>query len=136
MHGGDRSPQLLPVSEPSIRDRWLGALCYLSILVAIPILVRRRSAFLAGHCRLGFSLVFAQVVLGIVVWVIEGAFSPVPLLGVLVSLVLHLAYWLLFVGLAVLGFVKALSGEVYTVPGLEDLAARVPIHERAGDSID
>jgi uncharacterized membrane protein len=116
--------------EPTIRDRWLGALCYLSVLVVIPILVRRRSAFLAAHCRLGFSLVFAQVVLGLLVWVVESAFSLVPLLGVLVSLILHLAYWLLFIGISVLGFVKALSGEAFTVPGLEDLAARVPIHER------
>lgn len=115
---------------PSIRDRWLGAVCYLSVLVLIPILAKQRSAFLARHCRQGFSLVFAQLVLGLLVWVIESAFRPVPLLGFLVSLLLHLAYWLLFIGLAVLGFVKALSGEDFAVPGLEELADRVPIHER------
>jgi uncharacterized membrane protein len=117
-------------SEPTIRDRWLGALCYVSILVLIPILVRQRSSFLAAHCRQGFSLVFAQIVLGLLVWVLESAFQPVPLLGVLVSLILHLAYWLLFIGLSVLGFVKALSGEPFAIPGLEELASRVPIHER------
>ena len=116
--------------EPSIRDRWLGALCYLSLLVLIPILMRRRSAFLAAHCRQGFSLVFAQCVLGLLVWVIESAFGPVPLLGVLLSLLLHLAYWLLFLGLSVMGFVKALSGEPFVIPGLDELASRVPIHER------
>jgi uncharacterized membrane protein len=123
-------------TEPTIRDRWLGALCYVSVLVVIPILVRRRSAFLAGHCRQGFSLVFAQLVLGLLVWVLESAFRPVPLLGVLVSLVLHLAYWLLFIGLSVLGFVKALSGESVAIPGLEELASRVPIHERESGGND
>lgn len=114
---------------PTPRDRWFGAICYLSAFVVIPILLRRRSAFLAAHCRLGFALVFAEVVLALLVWVIESALSPVPLLGMLVSLVLHLAYWLLFIGLSVLGFVKALSGESFTIPGLEDLANKVPIHE-------
>ena len=117
-------------TTPSIRDRWLGSVCYLSLLVIIPILVRRRGSFLAGHCRQGFSLVFAQIVIGLLVWIIESAFSPVPVLGVLVGLVLHLAYWLLFLGLSVIGFVKALSGEDFSVPGLEDLASRVPIHPR------
>jgi uncharacterized membrane protein len=119
--------------EATIRDRWLGALCYVSVLVVIPILVKQRSAFLAAHCRQGVSLVFAQVVLGLLVWVIENAFGPVPILGVLVSLILHLAYWLLFIGISVLGFVRALSGEAFAVPGLEELAARVPIHERNVD---
>jgi len=120
-------------NEPTVRDRWLGALCYLSVLVMIPIFVRRRSAYLAAHCRQGFTLVFAQVVLGLLVWVLESAFGLVPVLGILMSMILNLAYWLLFIGISVLGFVKALSGESFEVPGLEDLAARVPIHERASD---
>jgi len=116
--------------EPTIRDRWLGAVCYLSALVLIPILVRQRSEFLAAHCRQGFTLLFAEVVIGLLVWVVESAFQLVPMLGVLVSLVLHLAYWLLFIGLSVLGFVKALSGERFEIPGLEDLASKIPIHAK------
>jgi uncharacterized membrane protein len=119
---------------PTIRDRWLGALCYVSVLVFVQILARQRSEFLARHCRQGFTLLFAEVVLGLLVWVLETAFNPVPILGVLVSLILHLAYWLLFIGISVLGFVKALSGEYFDVPGLEDLAARIPIHAREDDT--
>ena len=113
--------------EATIRDRWLGAICYLSVFVAVPLLMRQRSEFVAAHCRQGFTLLFAEVVLGLLVWVLESAFQFVPMLGVLVSLVLNLAYWLLFIGISVLGFVKALSGEKFEVPGLEDLAARVPV---------
>jgi uncharacterized membrane protein len=116
--------------EPTIRDRWLGAICYVSVLVFIPILMRRRSEFLADHCRQGFTLLFAEIVLGLLVWVLESAFQPVPVLRVLVGLLLNLAYALLFIGISVLGFVKALSGERFEVPGLEDLAARVPVHAR------
>ena len=122
-------------TEPSIRDRWLGALCYASVLVLIPILVRRRSDFLAAHCRQGFSLVFAEIVLGLLVLVVESAFRPVPLLGVLISLILNLAFWLLFIGISVLGFVKALSGETFSVPGLEEFAERVPIHAREPEAL-
>ena len=113
--------------EATIRDRWLGAVCYLSVFVFLPILRRQRSEFVAAHCRQGFVLLFAEVVLGLLVWVLESAFQVVPVLGVLVSLVLNLAYWLLFIGISVLGFVKALSGEKFEIPGLEDLAARVPV---------
>jgi len=113
--------------EATIRDRWLGAVCYLSVVVFLPILRRNRSEFVAAHCRQGFVLLFAEVVLGVLVLVLESAFHIVPVLGVLVSLVLNLAYWLLFIGISVLGFVKALSGERFDIPGLEDLAARVPV---------
>lgn len=122
------------MNQPTVRDRWLGALCYLSVLVVVPILMRNRSSFLAGHCRQGFVLVFAQVVLGLLVLAVETSLHPVPVLGVLVSIVLNLTYLLLFLGISVLGFVKALSGEVFEVPGLEDLAQRVPIHAREDDA--
>ena len=128
--GGSHVNDITHDPDPTVRDRWLGAICYLSLLVVIPILMRERSEFLARHCRQGFALLFAEVVVGLLVWVLESAFHLVPVLGVLVSLVLHLSYWLLFIGLSVLGFVKALSGEDFDVPGLEDLASRVPVHAR------
>jgi len=116
--------------EPTIRDRWLGATCYLSVFVLVPMLMRNRSEFVADHCRQGFTLLFAEVVLGLLVWVLERAFGLVPVLGVLVSIVLNIAYFLLFIAISVMGFVKALSGEKFVVAGLEDIAARVPINAR------
>ncbi len=121
------------MDQPTVRDRWLGAVCYLSLLVVIPIAMRQRSEFLARHCRQGFTLVFAEVVLGLLVLAIEAALGRIPVLGLLVGIVLTLAYWLLFIGISVLGFVKALSGEDFDVPGLEDLADRIPIHAREDD---
>ncbi len=121
-------PQLPERADVPVGDRWLGAVCYLCVLVAIPFCARRRSEFLAGHLRQGFTLVFAEIVLALLVWILESAFGLVPVLGILVSIILNLAYWLLFLGISVLGFVKALSGETFEVPGLEDIADRVPIH--------
>ncbi|HOX26346.1 MAG TPA: hypothetical protein PLL30_07150 [Candidatus Krumholzibacteria bacterium] len=122
------SQETAPYPEPSISDRWYAALCYAGFLVLVPILVvRPRSTFLAAHCRQGFSLLFAEIVGGLLLWVLESTFNLVPVLGVLLNLILHLAYWLLFVAISAVGFVKALSGERFEVAGLEDLANRVPI---------
>lgn len=121
------------MDQPTVRDRWLAATCYLSLLVIVPIAMRQRSEFLADHCRQGFTLVFAEVVLGLLVLAIETALGRIPLLGLLLSIVLTLAYWLLFITISALGFIKALSGEAFAVPGLDDIAARVPIHAHEDD---
>ena len=47
-----------------IRDRWLGAMCYLSILVLVPLFSKPKSDFLARHSRQGFALLFFEVVGG------------------------------------------------------------------------
>ena len=59
------------MSEVTIRDRWLGAVCYLSVLVFIPIFATDKSPFLARHCRQGFALFFAEVVAWLLLLMIE-----------------------------------------------------------------
>ncbi len=85
--------------EPTIRDRWLGATCYLSFFVLVPMLMRNRTEFVAEHCRQGFTVLFAEIVVGLLVWVLERAFGMVPVLGVLVSMILNIAYFLLCVSI-------------------------------------
>ncbi len=112
----------------TIRDRWLGAVCYLSIMVFIPILVKNKSEFLAKHCRQGFALFFAEVVLLLFLAAIEATIGRIPILGMLVSIILHLAFFLIFLTLSVLGVLKALSGEEWQLPILDEFADKVPIH--------
>ena len=48
-------------------DRWWASVCYLSCIVLLPaFLVKNKSPFLARHCRQGFALFFAEVVVLIV----------------------------------------------------------------------
>lgn len=115
------------MNEPVVNDRWLGATCYLSFLVVIPILSRPRSEFLARHCRQGFALFFVEVVLFLFLWIVDKTVGQIPILGLLVSILLHLAFFLLCLMLSVIGFVKALSGEEWRIPFLDDLADRVPL---------
>ncbi len=116
------------LKEPTVNDRWLGAACYLSFLVVVPMLYKPRSEFLARHCRLGFALFFAEVVCAFVLHIINKTIGQIPFLGLFVTMLLYLVLFLLWLLLSVLGFIKALSGEDCTFPFLDELARRVPIH--------
>lgn len=111
----------------TIRDRWLGALCYLSVLVFIPILAADKTPFLARHCRQGFALLFAEVVGVFFIWIIDVTLGRLPVLGFLLVIVLRLVFFLAVLVVSVLGFTKALFGEEWTIPYLEELAARIPV---------
>lgn len=115
------------MNAPVTNDRWLGATCYLSLLVIVPMLAKPKSEFLARHCRQGFALFFIEVVLFLFLWVIDSTIGHIPILGLLVSILLHLAFFLLCLALSVVGFVKALSGEEWRIPFVDELADRVPI---------
>ena len=115
-------------NQVGVRDRWLGAICYLSIFVFLPILTRNKSDFLARHCRQGFALFFSEVVGLILVWVISGTIGQIPLLGFLVVIVLWLAFFGLFLPLTIMGFVRAMFGESWRIPYLDEISDKVPIH--------
>lgn len=115
------------MNEPVTNDRWLGASCYLSMLVILPMLYKPKSEFLARHCRQGFALFFVEVVLFLFLAVIDRTVGHIPILGLLVSILLHLAFFLTCLLLSVIGFVKALSGEEWRIPFIDELADRVPI---------
>lgn len=110
-----------------IRDRWLGAMCYLSVLVFVPILSRNKTDFLARHCRQGFALLFAEVVGIFFIWIIDTTLGRLPLLGFLIVIALRLVFFLFVLSMSVLGFTKAIFGETWRLPYLDDLADRIPI---------
>ncbi|MCP4290758.1 MAG: hypothetical protein GY780_02845 [bacterium] len=115
-------------NQVTIRDRWLGAICYLSVFVFLPIFSSNKSEFLAKHCRQGFALFFSEVVGLILVWVISGTIGQIPLLGFIIVIILWLSFFLLFLPLTILGFVRAMFGESWRIPYLDELSDRVPIN--------
>jgi uncharacterized membrane protein len=114
-------------STISVRDRWLGAVCYLSIFVLAVILTRDRTPFLARHCRQGFALLFAEIVGIAFIVIIDASLGQVPILGFILVIALRLVFFLVVLSLSVLGFTKAIFGEVWDIPYLDDLAERVPV---------
>lgn len=112
--------------EIPIRDRWLAAICYLSFMVLLPMLSPNRSAFLNRHCRQGFALFFTEVVGALFILIIDATIGKIPLLGFLVIIILRLAFFLAILGVSVLGFTRALFGETWRIPYLDELADRIP----------
>jgi uncharacterized membrane protein len=112
--------------EIPIRDRWLAAICYLSFMVLLPMLSANRSPFLNRHCRQGFALFFSEVVGALFILIIDATIGKIPLLGFLVVIILRLAFFLAILGVSVLGFTRALFGETWRVPYLDELADRIP----------
>mgnify|MGYP001829124528 CR=1 FL=1 len=115
-------------NQVPIRDRWLGALCYLSILVLVPMFSKPKSDFLARHCRQGFALLFFEVVGVFFIWIIDTTLGQLPLLGFLVVIALRLVFFLFVLVTSVLGFTKAIFGEDWRLPYLDELADKIPVH--------
>lgn len=112
-------------------DRWLASLCYLSVIVLVPIVfVKDKSDFLARHCRQGFALFFAEVVALLILAVLDATVGHIPVLGLLISIILHLAVSLAALAVSVLGFVRAISGETWHIPFIDEIADRIPVTSR------
>ncbi len=111
----------------STRDRWLGAICYASVLVIVAIMAKNRSKFLARHCRQGFALLFAEIVGVAFIMIIDVTLGQLPVLGFILVIVLRLVFFLAVLSVSVLGFTKALFGEEWRIPYLDELADRVPV---------
>lgn len=111
----------------STRDRWLAALAYVTILVLVPLLSPNKSAFLARHTRQGFALFFAEIVGLVFLWIIDTTIGRVPVLGFLLLILLKLILFLAFFATAVLGFMKAIFGQEWRIPYLDEFADRIPV---------
>jgi len=85
-----------------------------------------RSPFLNRHCRQGFALFFVEVVGALFILIIDATIGRIPLLGFLVTIILRLAFFLVILGVSVMGFTRALFGETWRVPYLDELAERIP----------
>ena len=117
----------LPSPHIPARERWLAAICYVPILVVVPILSREKSAFLVRHCRQGFALLFAEIVGWLFLHLLGSTVGMIPILGFLIVLVVNFLVVLVFLGLTIMGFVRALFGEIWRIPYLDELAEKVPI---------
>ena len=109
------------------RERWLSAICYVPLLVFVAIFAGGRTPFLARHCRQGFALLLAEVVGVVFIVIIDVTLGRVPLIGFILVILLRLVFFLSVLVISVLGFVKAMFGEAWRVPYLDELADRVPV---------
>ena len=108
------------------RERWYGALSYVFFLCFLGFLKGRESDFVRFHARQGFLLFVAECVCLAAVIVIDRTIGRLPFLGLLLVIVLQIVVYLGALFLSVVGFVKALFGERWTMPVLGKHIDRVP----------
>jgi hypothetical protein len=121
------TPEFEERESLSARSRVLGALAYLPFLCFLPYFTAPGDPFARHHGRHGFLLLFLIVVLGLVLRVLEWALDPIPFLGALVTTLARLSFGLTLLGLGVLGSIKGLLGDRWSLASLERLASRVPL---------
>jgi uncharacterized membrane protein len=62
------------------------------------------------------------------IWIIDTTLGQLPLLGFLLVIALRLVFFLFVLSVSVLGFTKAIFGDTWQLPYLDELAEKMPIH--------
>jgi len=115
--GGGSAP-----AGPASQNRGLMlVLSYLWILSLVPYLTERDDPEVKWHARHGLVLLIAEVILGVVIFIL----SLIPGLGCIMP-ILSLLIWLGVIVLHVLCLVKALNGERFMIPMISDYANQIP----------
>src|SRR5262249_4983463 len=116
--------------DPSDTSRWLAALAYAFVIAVFVVYEARRRPqddYLRFHARQGFMLFFCEFVLLVVSMILNHTIARVDVIGLVVMLTFNLCFGLPAVGVSVMGFMYALSGERWHLPFLGGHAHRVPL---------
>ncbi len=89
-------------------DKLMALLCYLGILVLVPLLVKKDSEYVKFHIQQGLVLLVTEIVWSVAWWIL----ALIPVLGWVVGL----AGWLVILYLWIVGIVNALSGVKKELP--------------------
>lgn len=126
--GGDEARPDVDISDAS---RWLAAMSYAFVLAIFVLYEAKRrppDPFLRFHARQGFVLFFTEFALLVVSMILGHTIGRVEYVGAVVMITWNLCIGLLAVGVSVMGFMYALSGERWRLPVLGDYANRVPLN--------
>jgi uncharacterized membrane protein len=133
----DSTPESTPApvgsaaaAEPSDTSRWLSALAYAFVVAVFVVYEARRRPhddYLRFHARQGFVLFFAEFALLVVSMILNQTIGRIDVLGFVLMVTWNLCTGLAAVGVSVMGFMYALSGERWHLPVLGNFANRVPL---------
>ena len=112
--------------QPDSNSRWTAAIGYVSILCLIPYFLAGSRPFVLFHAKQGLLLFLAEIAVAIFLWVLDGTLGRIPFLGILVVGLMQLAVLLLLLALAILGFMRAISGEKLPLPWIGQYAEDLP----------
>jgi uncharacterized membrane protein len=113
--------------QPELKEaRLLGAASYILFLCFLPPLLLKENKFAMHHARQGFLLFFLEIVLAILVYIVEHSIGLIPILGFLIVVLLKFVAGVAVLLTAVIGIVKAVSGQYWTIPVVGEHSSRVP----------
>ncbi len=106
--------------------RLLAAASYILFLCFLPPLLQKDNNLAMHHARQGFLLFCFEIVLAIFISIVDHSIGRIPLIGFVINVVLNFAGWLAVLLVAVVGIIKASSGEYWKIPILGEYHGRVP----------
>ena len=107
-------------------DRWHAAISYVSVVCLVPFFLRSENPYILYHAKQGVVLFLVEMVGAIFIWILDVTFGQIPFLGILLVGAFRLVFFLLALGLSVLGFMRALAGERLPLPWLGTYAEGLP----------
>ncbi len=113
-------------ASPADHERWYAALGYVFFLCFLALWKARGSAFVRFHARQAFLLFFSECVAFLVIVVIDRTVGRLPFVGVIVVVIAQAVVFLTALFLSVMGFVKALFGELWEMPFFGPYREKVP----------
>jgi uncharacterized membrane protein len=114
---------LAPVNDD---DRWSGAIAYLAVICWVPYFIFSDRPFVLHHAKQGVALFLAELIGASLLWILDVTVGRIPFLGLLAMGILQLGYFLGALGLSVLGFARAISGEKTPLPWIGRRAEMLP----------
>ncbi|MCX5799818.1 MAG: hypothetical protein NTX17_00260 [Candidatus Eisenbacteria bacterium] len=119
--------QLEPKEQVEPKEaRLLAAASYVLFLCFLPPLLIKENGFAMHHARQGFLLFFVEIVLSILVYIVEHSIGLIPILGFLIVVLLKFATGIAILLVVVIGIVKAISGQTWTIPFVGEYSSKVP----------
>ena len=103
-------------------NKVIAAISYLSILVLIPLLVKKDSRFVKEHAKQGLVLFIAEIVL----WLVDLIFAWIPVLGLIISILVRIAFVAIGI-VSLIGLIYALMGKFWKIPVIYDWAQNLKV---------
>jgi uncharacterized membrane protein len=113
-------------ASPTDHERWYAALGYLFFLCFLALWKARDSRFVRFHARQAFLLFLSECVAFLAIVVIDRTVGRLPFLGLIVVVIAQVFVYLTALFLSVMGFVKALFGELWEMPFFGPYREKIP----------
>jgi uncharacterized membrane protein len=113
-------------ATPTDHERWYAALGYLFFLCFLALWKARDSRFVRFHARQAFLLLLSECVAFLAIEVIDRTVGRLPLLGLFEVVIAQVFVYQAALFLSVMGFVKALFGELWEMPFFGPYREKIP----------